>query len=100
MICLAQAVDDYLGLRRSLGFKLECHPRLLADFVGYLQDAGATTLTTVLAVSWACQPPDCDPAWWSRRLGIVRVNLRPPTTPLRRPARRRSRGRQRERARA
>jgi integrase len=72
VICLRQAVDDYLGLRRSLGFKLERHSRLLADFVGYLQDAGATTLTTALAVSWASQPPDCGPVWWSQRLGIVR----------------------------
>lgn len=72
MTCLRQAVNDYLDLRRSLGFKLEAHQRLLADFIGYLHDAGATTLTTDLAISWATQPKDADPVWWSQRLTVVR----------------------------
>jgi integrase len=69
---LRQAVEDYLSVRRSLGFKLESHPRLLADFVVHLEAAGATTVNTRLAVAWATQPADGDPAWWSQRLGIVR----------------------------
>lgn len=72
MTDLRRAVDDYIGLRRSLGFKLGPHPRLLADFVAYLEATGAGTITTQLAVSWAAQPPDGNPAWWSQRLGVVR----------------------------
>jgi integrase len=72
MTALDRAVDDYLELRRSLGFKLERHGRLLADFVAYLEAAGAETVTTALAVSWASRPVDGNPAWWSQRLGIVR----------------------------
>ena len=33
---LRQALDDYLALRRSLGYKLERAGRLLADFIGHL----------------------------------------------------------------
>ena len=72
MTDLAQAVEDYVSLRRSLGFKLASHPRLLADFVSYLDAAGATTVTVEAAVSWATLPAGRDPVWWSQRLGIVR----------------------------
>ena len=72
MTDLQTAVDDYIALRRSLGFKLAAHPRLLGDFVAYLEAAGAETVTTELAVSWAARPPDANPAWWSQRLGVLR----------------------------
>jgi integrase len=72
MTDLARAVEDYVSLRRSLGFKLGPHPRLLADFVSYLQAAGATTVTVESAVSWATLPAGRDPVWWSQRLGVVR----------------------------
>lgn len=72
MTDLAQAVEDYVSLRRSLGFKLASHPHLLADFVSYLDAAGATTVTVEAAVSWATLPAGRDPVWWSQRLGIVR----------------------------
>jgi integrase/recombinase XerD len=72
MTNLARAVEDYVSLRRSLGFKLERHPRLLADFIAFAEAAGATTVTVTLAVAWATQPAERDPVWWSQRLGIVR----------------------------
>ena len=72
MTDLRRAVDDYIALRRSLGFKLGSHPRLLADFVAYVEAAGAEAITIELAVSWAAQPSDGNPGWWSQRLGVVR----------------------------
>jgi len=48
--------EDYLRLRRSLGFKLRLHGPLLAQFMDYLEAADATTLTTDLAVSFAQLP--------------------------------------------
>jgi hypothetical protein len=36
-------VDDYLRLRRALGFKLEREGRLLPQLVAYLEAAGAKT---------------------------------------------------------
>lgn len=72
MSTLATAAEQYLAMRRVLGFKLEPYGRLLEDFVGYLGRMGASAVTTDLAVAWARQPTDADPRWWSRRLGVVR----------------------------
>ena len=48
-------VDDYLGLRRALGFKLEREGQWLADLAAYVDAAGASTLTSELAIAWASQ---------------------------------------------
>lgn len=73
MSMLGQAVEDYLMVRRALGSKLVDHPRLLADFVAYLEAAGATTVTTELALAWAKLPGDeAHPAYLSNRLCVVR----------------------------
>jgi integrase/recombinase XerD len=69
---LRTAAEDYLAIRRSLGFKLEKAGGLLLDFIDDLEDAGATTITTDLAVTWATKPRDVDPGWWSQRLSVVR----------------------------
>jgi integrase/recombinase XerD len=69
---LEQALKDYLSVRRALGFKLAENGRLLPDFVAYLEAAGASTVTTELAVAWATQPTGCTPVWWARRLAMVR----------------------------
>lgn len=66
------AAQAYLALRRSLGFKLERQGRQLTDFVDYLVDAGATTVTSELAVAWATVPTDVTPGWWAARLSVVR----------------------------
>lgn len=72
MSSLRTAAEDYLALRRSFGLKLEKAGGLLLEFIGYLEDAGATTITTDLAVAWATKPRDVDPGWWSQRLSVVR----------------------------
>src|SRR5258708_473087 len=72
MSALSHAVEDYLSVRRALGYKLVENGRQLADFVAYLEVAGARTVTTELAVAWATQPTGCTPVWWSRRLAMVR----------------------------
>jgi len=70
---LMGAVDDYLTVRRALGFKLSGYRRDLANFVAYLQAAGAPTVTTELALAWAKLPgADAHPAYLSRRLSVVR----------------------------
>jgi integrase len=73
---LRHALDDYLALRRSLGYKLERAGRLLADFVCHLESAGADTITLDAALSWATRPSDADPSWGARRLSVVRVFAR------------------------
>jgi integrase/recombinase XerD len=70
---LRQAALDYVTVRRALGAKLEDHPRLLESFVAYVETAGATTITTELALAWATLPgPDAHPAYLSNRLCVVR----------------------------
>lgn len=72
MTALRSAVDDYLTIRRRLGFQLERAGQLLPDFVSYLEQAGAEHITSDLALSWATLPAGAHPAWWRQRLGIVR----------------------------
>jgi hypothetical protein len=55
------ALEDYLGLHRSLGRKYVDHGIQLPQFVAYLQAAGATTVTTGLALAWATQPTGSTP---------------------------------------
>lgn len=73
MTDMHQAVQDYIGVRRALGSKLARRPQLLEDFVAYLEPAGATTVTTELALSWARLPgDDAHPTYVSNRLCAVR----------------------------
>jgi integrase len=72
MTDLDQVVHDYVRVRRSLGFKLSQHGRLLHDFVGYVTAAGSSTVTTELAVAWAIQPTGCSSVRWAQRLAMVR----------------------------
>jgi integrase/recombinase XerD len=75
MTSLRQALDDYLRIRRGLGFKLVSDQRLLEGFVGFLEQAGAQHITSKLALLWA-RTPDAHPHRWSQRLGMVRVFAR------------------------
>ena len=51
-----QALAGYLAVRRSLGYKLDRPEKLLAQFISYLEDAGAATVTTDHALAWATLP--------------------------------------------
>jgi integrase len=72
MKMLGRGVQDYLSLRRGLGFKLRLVGPPLMDFVCFLEREGAAYITNELAVRWAMQPRECQPAWWASRLGFVR----------------------------
>lgn len=72
MNALRKAIQDYLELRRSLGFKLELHQTMLHDFASFMEQEAAEYITTELALRWAQHPPDAQPAHWSRRLSMVR----------------------------
>ena len=71
MTDLRQALDDYLAIRRALGFKLQRVGQMLPGFVTYMEQAGAATITTELALAWAKQPAG-GAAWWRMRLRAVR----------------------------
>jgi integrase/recombinase XerD len=65
-------VDDYLAIRRSLGFKLHGEGRMLAGFAALLDDAGQASITISAALAWATESPEAAPAHWRRRLSVVR----------------------------
>ena len=68
---LREALDDYLTVRRTLGFKLKNASYLLPKLVTYVEQAGASTITTELALAWASQPAE-NPIQWSERLKAAR----------------------------
>ena len=68
---LREALEEYLTVRRVLGFILAEPSRLLRKFVVYAEQEDTSFITTELAVRWAIQS-DCQPAQWANRLSMVR----------------------------
>lgn len=76
MSALREALREYLQLRRALGYKLDREGLLLPQFLGFLEQEGASCITTSLAMRWAMAPARASPRWWAVRLGQVRVFAR------------------------
>jgi len=72
MTGLREALSGYLDLRRGLGFGLEREEKLLAQFIGWLEDRGAGTITTADALAWVTLPEDASPGWLKFRMQAVR----------------------------
>lgn len=70
---LRERLDEYLAMRRGLGFQLDTLERLAGGFCDWLTRQGKTTFTTADAVRWARLPAEANPAWWGMRLGAVRT---------------------------
>lgn len=77
---LHEALNEYVTIRRSLGYQFYGQRLLLEDFVAFMEQADAPTVTIELAVRWARMPKDTKPIWWARRLGTVRGFARYLTT--------------------
>lgn len=69
---LTKAVNDYLALRRSLGFKLREYGKCLREFAAFLKKNGSLHITTKLALEYATQRQYEKPVSWTRRLIIIR----------------------------
>jgi hypothetical protein len=52
MTPLRHALADYLQIRRALGYKLERAEKLLLQYLEYLEELGAQTVTIENAVGW------------------------------------------------
>jgi integrase len=72
MSSLRQASEDYLRIRRALGFKLVSAGWALPQLVDYLESVGADTITVEHALRWATLPKDTKPVTWQGRLTIAR----------------------------
>ena len=71
MTTLRQAVQDYLRMRRNLGFKLRNAGKGLLDFANFMDQHHATYITQALALDWAKQPLHAQAAHWAQRLSFV-----------------------------
>jgi len=71
---LRDLLDDYLTMRRGLGFQLDDMERQVGLFCGWLEARGQQDSFTVEdAVAWARLNPDAHPSWWATRLRLVRT---------------------------
>ena len=61
MSTLRQALQDYLAMRRALGFKLHDAGVGLQDFVSFLERKRTSHITTRLALEWAQRPATAQP---------------------------------------
>jgi len=80
-------LEQYLALRRALGFKLEGEGRLLSQFVAYLDDHEARSITIEDAIGWATRPAQASPRWHAKRLSMARrfaayLNARDPSVQI------------------
>src|SRR5260370_1053725 len=75
MSALRQRAEEYLQMRRSLGYKLQRQGPMLIDFIGYLEDPGPSTVTIEAARARATPPARPPPV----------LPKRPPTAPRRLP---------------
>lgn len=70
MTSVRQAAEDYLAMRRSLGYALQQDGRRLLEFVAFLESSGHAHITTETVRAWATTAPTTGTA--ARRLSIVR----------------------------
>jgi integrase/recombinase XerD len=75
---LRARAEEYLAMRRALGFKLESWGPRLMSFVRFCEDRSAATVTTDLAVEWATSTArgSDHEAYQARRLDVVRIFAR------------------------
>lgn len=73
MTTLRERLEEYLAMRRSLGFQLNDVERQVGLFCTWLEARGQVqTFTIDDAVTWARLNPDAHPSWWATRLSLVR----------------------------
>jgi integrase/recombinase XerD len=71
MNTLREALQNYLAMRRALGYKLSDAGPALSDFVAFLERNQKSYITIRLALKWA-QKPGARPERWAHRLTYVR----------------------------
>jgi integrase/recombinase XerD len=72
MSTMRQAAEDYVALRRAMGFKFDKPGRLVLQLADHLDRLGIRQLSIDAALVWARQPTHADPSWWAYRLSAVR----------------------------
>jgi integrase/recombinase XerD len=74
---VAVLVEDYIAMRRGLGYRLRGQATYLRNFAGFLDQRGhRDPIPLTLSVDWATSTSSTDPRNPARRLSIVRGLLR------------------------
>jgi integrase len=63
---LRSALERYVAMRRGLGHKFQHQERRLTEFVTFMEERGASIITTPLALEWATLPPGRHSSWTLR----------------------------------
>lgn len=71
MNSLREAAQEYIAMRRALGYKL-AHAGYLEDFASFMEQHNASFITADLAVKWAQKPAGIQSVTWSNRLTVLR----------------------------
>ena len=71
-----QLLSDYLRVRRALEFKLEGTEILLSQFLAYLHEHDADTITIEHALRFATAPAGASSRWHALRLSAIRCFTR------------------------
>ena len=72
MSSLHGKLEEYLAVRRAMGFKMERHEKLLGQFAGFITGNGETVVTIENAIAWATLPAAARTRWHALRLSAVR----------------------------
>jgi integrase/recombinase XerD len=75
---LRRAAEDYLAMRRALGFKLTTQAAQLMSFIAYCETHGSDRITSDLALEWATttRTGSRHDSYLARRLMTVRIFAR------------------------
>lgn len=76
MNTLTKRLDDYLAVRRSLGFELASTAGVLRSFTAFADREGVDHITVELFLRWKAVFGKASNDTWSTRLGMVRVFAR------------------------
>ena len=73
MTALRRAAEEYVALRRRLGFHNDTQARILRRFTTFAAEERAPAVTTALVLRWANQMTDVLPATAARSVSVVRL---------------------------
>ena len=78
MSALRARAEEYLAMRRALGFRLTTQGRHLMSFVRFCEERGAEHVTADLAIEWAARTArgSGDEVYQARRLDVARIFAR------------------------
>lgn len=68
-----QELDNYLVIRRNLGYALSTTEQVLRGFIAFAQQQNEEFVSTQLFLSWQDSFGQANQQTWSRRLGIIRL---------------------------